>query len=226
MSFPLATGTPWDQMWSLISPALVATLEMVAITTAIMVAAGIPLALLLHNTSPDGLRPQPVVHQALGWVVNVAWSLPFVIVMVALIPLTRSLTGTTIGVWAAVVPLSIVMTCYFARLAEVALRDVRPEVIDIARASGGSRFQTMWRVQLLEAVPGIISNLTLAMVGVVSYTAIAGAVGAGGIGYLAISYGYNQFDNNVMLACVIVLVAIVQVIQLGGNFAARISRHR
>jgi ABC-type methionine transport system permease subunit len=221
MSLGFASNTPVNELWPLVWPAFVQTVEMVGAVLLIALALGTPLALLLHNTGPTGLYPHASVNHAVSVVVNVARSLPFLILMVALIPLSRAITGTTIGIGGAIVPLSIGAIPYYARLMEATLRDVPPSVIEVGRASGGSRLQTMLKVQLPEAVPGLISNLTVAIVNVIEYTAIAGAVGAGGIGYLALSYGYNRFDNTVMLACVVVLVVFVQVTQFAGDRLAR-----
>jgi ABC-type methionine transport system permease subunit len=214
-------ATPWDEMWPLVGPALKQTLQMVGAVLIIALVVGTPLALALHNTSPRGLFPQAVVHNVLGAIVNVGRSIPFLILMAALIPVSRAIVGTTIGVEGAIVPLSLGAIPYYARLMEATLREVPPPVIEVGRASGGTRLQTMLKVQLPEAVPGLISNLTIAIVAVIEYTAIAGAIGAGGIGYLALSYGYNRFDGNVMLACVVILVAFVQVTQFAGDRLAR-----
>jgi D-methionine transport system permease protein len=218
---PLAISTPWNEMWPLVWPAIIQTIEMVGWVLIISLILGTPLALLLHNTSPRGLYPNAPVNTALSVVVNFARSLPFLILMAAMIPITRWIAGTSIGVAGAIVPLSIGAIPYYARLMESTLREVPPSMIEVGRASGGSRMQTMLKVQLPEAVPGLISNITIAIVNVIEYTAIAGAIGAGGIGYLALSYGYNRFDGNVMLVCVVLLVTFVQLTQFVGD---RLSR--
>jgi ABC-type methionine transport system permease subunit len=217
----LATSTPVNELWPLVWPAFLQTLQMVGAVLVIALAVGTPLALLLHNTSPKGLYPRPTVHNVASVIVNFARSLPFLILMAAMIPITRAVAGTSIGVAGAIVPLSIGAIPYYARLMEATLREVPPAMIEVGRAAGGSRLQTMLKVQLPEAVPGLISNLTIAIVNVIEYTAIAGAIGAGGIGYLALSYGYNRFDGNVMLACVVILVAFVQVTQFAGDRFSR-----
>jgi D-methionine transport system permease protein len=224
--FVFGKATPWDEIWPLLGPALSQTLQMVGAVLLIALIVGTPLALLLHNTGPKGLFPQAAVHLVLGTIVNLGRSMPFLILMASIIPLTRAVAGTTIGVAGAIVPLSLGAIPYYARLMEATLREVPPPIIEVGSASGGTRLQTMLKVQLPEAVPGLISNITIAIVAVIEYTAIAGAIGAGGIGYLALSYGYNRFDGNVMLACVVILVAFVQVTQFTGDRLARAVARR
>jgi D-methionine transport system permease protein len=217
----LATLTPIDQLPGMLWPALKQTLEMVGVTMLIVVALGTPLGTVLHNTRPQGLFPHRRLNAVIGWVTNLGRSLPFLVLMAAIIPFTRLVTGTTIGIWAAVVPMTIAGTPFFARLVENALREVPREVTDVARASGGSTMQIILHAQLSEAMPGLAAGLTFNTVGMLEYSAIAGAIGAGGIGYLAVVYGYQRFDTNVMIASIVVLVALVQAIQLLGDFAVR-----
>lgn len=222
----LAASTPVDQLPELVWPALLETLQMVGATIAFAIVAGVPLAVALHNTAPRGLFPSPTVNAVVGWVVNLGRSLPFLVLMAALIPFTRLIVGTSLGVWAAVVPMALAATPYFARLVENSLRDVPPDVIEVGRAAAGSRLQIVRKVQLAEAVPSIVGALTIALIGVIDMSAMAGAVGGGGIGNLAISYGYNRFDNTVMLTTVIVLVVMVQSVQLVGDLVARLVNRR
>jgi D-methionine transport system permease protein len=217
----LATLTPIHQLPGMLWPALKQTLEMVGVTMLIVIALGTPLGTVLHNTRPGGLFPHRRVNAVIGWITNLGRSLPFLVLMAAIIPFTRLITGTTIGIWAAVVPMTIAGTPFFARLVENALREVPREVTDVARASGGSTMQIILHAQLSEAMPGLAAGLTFNTVGMLEYSAIAGAIGAGGIGYLAVVYGYQRFDTNVMIASIIVLVALVQAIQLLGDFAVR-----
>jgi D-methionine transport system permease protein len=217
----LATLTPIDQLPGMLWPALKQTLEMVGATMLIVVALGTPLGTVLHNTRPGGLFPHRRLNAVIGWITNLGRSLPFLVLMAAIIPFTRLITGTTIGIWAAVVPMTIAGTPFFARLVENALREVPREVTDVARASGGSTMQIILHAQLSEAMPGLAAGLTFNSVGMLEYSAIAGAIGAGGIGYLAVVYGYQRFDTNVMIASIVVLVALVQAIQLLGDFAVR-----
>jgi D-methionine transport system permease protein len=217
----LATVTPVDQLPAMLWPALEQTLEMVGVTMAIVVTLGTPLGTALHNTGRGGLFPHRRLNAAIGWVTNLARSLPFLVLMAAIIPFTRLITGTTIGIWAAVVPMTIAGTPFFARLVETSLREVPREVTDVARAAGGSTMQIIVHAQLSEALPSLAAGLTFNSVGMLEYSAIAGAIGAGGIGYLAVVYGYQRFDTNVMIASIVVLVVLVQAIQLTGDFAVR-----
>jgi D-methionine transport system permease protein len=217
----LATVTPVGQLPGMLWPALRQTLEMVGVTMAIVVILGTPLGTVLHNSGPRGLFSNRRANVTIGWITNLGRSLPFLVLMAAIIPFTRLITGTTLGIWAAVVPMTIAGTPFFARLVETALREVPHEVTDVARASGGSTLQIIVHAQLSEALPGLAAGLTFNTVGMLEYSAIAGAIGAGGIGYLAVVYGYERFDTSVMVASIVVLVALVQAIQLLGDFAVR-----
>ncbi|NLU76236.1 ABC transporter permease [Streptomyces sp. HNM0575] len=222
---PLAAGRPLNELWPLLFPAIGETLQMVGVVMFVVVLAGTPLGVLLHNTAPSGLLPRPTLHAVLSWAVSLGRSLPFVILMAAIIPLTRLVAGTTIGVAAAIVPMSLAGTPYFARLVETALRDVPPEAADAGRAAGGSRLQVVTSVQLSEALPALVGGLTIAVVGMLEFSAIAGTIGAGGIGYLAISYGYERFDGTVMTATIVTLIVLVQLIQLTGDRLVRRLSH-
>jgi len=222
----LADVTPWSQMSGLLGPAYLQTIKMVAIVVAAVLALGTPLAVVLHNSGPGGLFPHRRLHATLGWIVNLGRSLPFLILMVAILPFTQLLTGSTIGTAAAVVPMIVAGTPFFARLLENSLRDVPPTVTDVARASGGSALQVIRSAQLSEAWPGMIGNTAILTIGMLEYSAIAGTVGAGGIGYVAVTYGYERYDNNVMLASILVLVLTVAVIQLTGDVLARRATHQ
>jgi D-methionine transport system permease protein len=211
----------WPEIFALLGPALVQTFQMVGIVFVISLVVGIPLAVIVHNTSPAGLFPRPTLHRVLSGIINVLRSVPFLILAAAAIPLSRLIMGTALGVAGAIVPLSLASIPLFARLVETALREVPPAVLNAGLASSGNRWQVIRRVQLPEALPGIVGTVTVATVGIVEFTAVAGAVGAGGLGYLALSYGYSRFDANMMLACVVVLVVIAQVIQFSGDRIAR-----
>lgn len=199
---------------------------MVGLAGAVSVLVGLPLGVLLHTSAPGGLRPVPRVNQVLGAVVNVTRSLPFIILMVALIPLTRLVTGTSIGSTAAAVPLAIGAIPFFARLVEAALRDVDPGSVEAATVTGATRRQVVSKVLLPEALPGLVAATTTTVITLVAYSAMAGAVGGGGLGFLAISYGYRRFDTVVMVLTVVVLVVLVQVVQLVGDSVARRLDHR
>jgi ABC-type methionine transport system permease subunit len=210
---------------ALIFPALGDTLIMVGIVMAIVVIVGIPLGALIHNLAPGGLLENRSAHLALGWIVNVGRSLPFLILMAAIVPFTRLVTGTNIGIAAAVVPMSIAGIAFFTRIVENSLRSVPPSLAKVARASGASRLQIIRTAQLSEAVPSIIGGLTINTIAMIEYSAIAGTIGAGGIGYVAVTYGYQRFDNGVMLATIVVLVALVALVQLSGDAFVRLTTH-
>jgi D-methionine transport system permease protein len=202
------------------------TLEMVAVSSVLTVLLGLPLGMLLHATSPGGLTPQRTVASVVGFVVNVGRSLPFVILMIAVLPFTRWVVGTTLGWEAAVVPLTLGAVPFFARLAESALREVSPGKVEAARVMGSTRRKIVGSVLVREAMPALVSAVTVTVVSLISFSAMAGVIGAGGLGALAISYGYQRFETPVMVACVVVIVVVVQVIQVVGDAVARRLDHR
>ncbi|MBO1903381.1 MAG: methionine ABC transporter permease [Microvirga sp.] len=183
-------------------------------------AAGIPLAVVLVTTSIGGIYEMPRLNRVLGSVINGFRSTPFIILLVALIPFTRLIVGTSIGLWAAVVPLSIAATPFFARIAEVSLREVDHGLVEAAQAMGASRWQIIVHVLLPEALPGIIRGFTITLVSMIGSSAMAGAVGAGGLGDLAMRYGYQRFDTTVMVSVIAVLIVIVTVVQSTGDLIA------
>jgi D-methionine transport system permease protein len=219
--FSLATVTPPNELPDLLLPAIKQTLQMVGVTMAIVVALGTPLGVALHNSAPNGLFPRRKLNAALSWITNLGRSLPFLVLMASIIPFTRLLVGSTIGIWAAVVPMTIAGIPFFGRLVETSLREVPRAVTDVARASGGSTTQIIVSAQLSEALPGLVAGLTLNSIAMLEYSAIAGTIGAGGIGYLAITYGYERFDTNVMIATVVVLIVLVQIVQITGDLSVR-----
>lgn len=205
--------------------AFVDTLTMVGVSASIAVVAGIPLAVLLIVTAPGGFLASPRLYRMVGAIVNGFRATPFIVLLVALIPFTRLVAGTTIGVWAAIVPLAISATPFFARIAEVSLRDVDPGLIEAAQAMGCRKWHVVRHVLLPEALPGIIGGFTITVVALIGASAMAGAVGAGGLGDLAIRYGYQRFDTQVMLIVIAVLIALVSGVQtLGDAFARRLKR--
>lgn len=206
---------------ALVFPALLDTLIMVGIVMGIVVAVGTPLGALVHNLAPDGLFSHRRLHTALSWTVSIGRSLPFLILMAAIVPFTRLITGTNIGIAAAVVPMSIAGIAFFTRIVENSLRSVPPQLSQVAKASGASTLQVIRTAQLAEAVPSIIGGLTINTIAMIEYSAIAGSIGAGGIGYVAVTYGYQRFDNGVMLATILVLVALVACVQKLGDVAVR-----
>lgn len=230
MSIPitsiLATDTPWDEMWPLVWPALQDTLKMVVISTAFVALLGIPLGVLLHVTGRGGLRPQRGVSGVLSTVVGIGRSVPFIVLLAAIIPFTRLVVGTSLGTNAVIVPLVVALVPFYARVVEQTLREVPNALVEMARAAGASRAQTVVKVLLPEALPGLLGGLTITLVAIVGFSAMGGAVGGGGLGELAIDYGYNRFDGHVMLATVVLLVVLVQIFQLLGDLAVRRTSHR
>lgn len=212
----------FDALWQ----AFLDTLYMVGISAAIVWLAGIPLAVLLVTTARGQIFEAPLINRVLGSIVNGFRATPFIILLVALIPLTRLLTGTTIGVWAAIVPITISATPFFARIAEVSLREVSPGVIEAAQAMGCQKRHIIFNVLLPEAMPSIIGGFTITLVAMISASAMAGAIGAGGLGDLAIRYGYQRYDTTVMVAVIAILIALVSVIQFAGDRYVYYLKHR
>ncbi|CAJ3599529.1 ABC transporter permease [Burkholderia pseudomallei] len=200
------------------------TLWMVGASALVAALVGVPLALVLVTTAPGGLYERRGVNAALGAIVNAFRSTPFVILLVALLPFTRFVIGTTIGVWAAIVPLSIAAIPFFARIAEVSLREVDKGLVEAAQAMGAERRHIVLHVLLPEALPGIVGGFTITVVALIGSTAMAGAVGAvgaGGLGDLAIRYGYQRFDTAVMATVIAILIALVTVVQFTGDRVVR-----
>jgi D-methionine transport system permease protein len=213
---------PFEQYWH----AFLDTLLMVGVSSAVAFLAGVPLAVLLIVTAPKGFLASPRLHRVIGSIVNGFRATPFIVLLVALIPFTRWISGTSIGVWAAIVPLSISATPFFARIAEVSLREIDPGLIEAAQAMGCTKLDIIWHVYLPEALPGIIGGFTITLVALISSSAMAGAVGAGGLGDLAIRYGYQRFDTEVMLIVIAVLIALVTAVQFGGDRYVRYLKNR
>ncbi|WP_167098569.1 methionine ABC transporter permease [Mycobacterium sp. DL592] len=214
---------PVNELPGLLIPALLDTLIMVGIVMTIVVAVGVPLGALIHNLAPGGLFENPLLHTILSWIISIGRSLPFLILMAAIMPFTRFITGTNIGIAAAVVPMSLAGIAFFTRIVENALRSVPPSVVKVARASGASRLQIIRTAQLNEAIPAILGGLTINIIAMIEYSAIAGTIGAGGIGYVAVTYGYQRFDQGVMLATIIILVATVAAVQFIGDVLVRFT---
>ena len=202
------------------------TLMMVGISSGVGALLGIPLGIVLNVTDTHGILPHPVFNRVMGLLVNAVRSTPFIILLVAVIPFTRLITGTSIGTGAAIVPLTIAATPFVARLVEAALREVDPGLIEAAQAMGATDRQIIWKILLPEAFPGIIAGLTITVVSLVGYSAMAGAVGGGGLGDLGIRYGYQRFLPEVMAAVVLILIAFVQIVQSLGDRLVRHVSHR
>lgn len=206
-----------DQLIDLLLTGTTDTLIMVGVSAIVAFLIGLPMAVVLVSTSEHGIYPSKPINQALGWVVNITRSVPFLILMVALIPITRWIVGTSYGVWAAVVPLTLAATPFFARIAKVSLREVDQGLIEAAQAIGCNRKQIIWHVVLPEALPGIVAGFTVTLVTMINSSAIAGAIGAGGLGDIAYRYGYQRFDMQIMLAVIVVLVILVMLVQATGD---------
>ena len=193
------------------------TAWMVGWSFLIVVVLGLTVGVILRLASPDGLRPNPLVYQSVGIVVNLARSLPFLILMIALISFTRWLVGTAYGATAAIVPLSVGAIPFYARVVESALREVSPGKIEAAQVMGANTWQVIRKVLLPESLPGLISGATLTLVTLIGYSTMAGAIGGGGVGDFAIRYGYQRFNGEVLLMAVVVLIIIVQLVQSIGD---------
>ncbi|WP_445399790.1 methionine ABC transporter permease [Streptomyces sp. LE64] len=215
----------WSEMWPLLEQACWDTLYMVGWSTVIAVVGGLPLGVLLVLTDRGGLLQNVVLNKVLGQLVNVARSMPFIILMVALMGFTREITGTTIGREAAIVPLAIGAIPFFARLVETAVREVDGGLVEAVQAMGGNTWTVVRRVLVPESLPSLISSATTTVVALIGYSAMAGTVGAGGLGDIAIRYGYQRFETELMWVTVAILAVVISVIQFAGDLAAR-SLHR
>lgn len=202
------------------------TLFMVAVSGGIGAALGIPLGILLFITDRRSFLPMPGVHLALATIINALRSVPFIILLVAIIPLTRLIVGSSIGTAAAIVPLTISVAPFIARIVETSLREVDRGLVEAAQAMGATNLQIIWKVLLPEARPGILAGLTIAVVSLIGYSAMAGVVGGGGLGDLGIRYGYQRFMPEVMWPVVLVLVILVQGLQSLGDWLVRRLSHR
>ncbi len=211
----------YDMLIGLLAKALWQTLQMVVASGVIGTIIGLPIGVFLATSGKGELFPAPAVNRVVGLVVNAARSTPFIILVVAIIPFTRLLTGTSIGTAAAIVPLTVATIPFIARLIESAIREVDKGLIEAARAMGATPLQIVTKVLLAEAKPGIAMALTLTAVSLIGYSAMVGAVGGGGLGDLGIRYGYQRFMPDVMLAVVVVLIVLVQAVQSAGDNLAR-----
>ncbi|MFN4009000.1 MAG: methionine ABC transporter permease [Pannonibacter sp.] len=208
-------------LW-LIAKATGQTLHMVGVAALVGSLLGVPLGVFLATSAKGELFAAPMANRVIGLVVNAARSTPFIILVVAIIPFTRLIAGTSIGTSAAIVPLTVATVPFVARLVEAAVREVDPGLVEAARAMGATPLQIVQKVLLAEALPGLTLALTLTLVSLIGYSAMVGAVGGGGLGDLGIRYGYQRFMPDVMLAVVVVLIVLVQVVQSAGD---RLARH-
>lgn len=208
----------WKYFKGIIGPSIFTTLYMLAATMLLAFVFGFALTVALVITRPDGLRPNKRVYDALDFTVNMVRSFPIIILIVAISPITRAVVGTTIGAKAAILPLTIAATPFLARIFENAFAQVDKQLIEAARSFGASDTQIIFRVMLKEAVPSMISGTTLATISYLSATTMAGAVGAGGLGAVALNYGYQSFNNTILYTSVLLLCILVQIIQGFGNY--------
>ncbi len=214
-----------SSLLQLVSPAVGETLYMVIVSTLLAYLLGLPLGVILVVTSPGHILPNPWVERILGTLINILRSAPFIILLVAFIPFTRVLVGTSIGTTAAIVPLVISAAPFVARVVESSLKEVPYGVIEAALSMGASPLQIIQKVLLPEAKSSLILGITITTISVIGYTAMAGAVGGGGLGDLAIQYGYNRFRTDIMIVTVVILVVIVQGLQSIGTTLARKLTH-
>jgi len=198
-----------------------ATLTMTLVSSFFAYALGIPLGVLLMMSAPGSLKPNRLLNSVLGWIVNIGRSIPFVIMVVALIPLSRLITGTSLGVKGAIPALVIAATPFVARLIENSLQEVPSGVVEAAQSYGASTFQIVWKVLLREGLPSIARSIPITVITIFSYTAIAGMVGAGGLGDIAVRYGYHRYKTDVMIGTIVIMVILIQVIQSLGNIGVR-----
>lgn len=215
-----------EMMLGLLVDSLWETIIMVGISGLIGGLIGIPLGVFLRLTDYGGILQNAAANRIVGWLVNALRSTPFIILLVAIIPFTRLITGSSIGTWAAVVPLTVAAAPFIARLVETALREVDNGLVEAAQSMGATTWQIVWKVLLPEALPGIVAGLTISFVSLTGYSAMAGAIGGGGLGDLGIRYGYQRFLPDVMLVVVVILIFFVQAIQSLGDWAVRRLSHR
>ena len=206
-----------EQVIKLLITGTLDTLQMTVISTIMAMIIGIPLGVVLVVTSKGHILENAALNKILGAIVNATRSIPFIILMVAIIPFTRMVVGTSIGTTAACVPLTLAAIPFLARLVETYIKDIQFGVIEAAQSMGASPFQIIRKVLLPEALPTIIDNVTVLIVNLIGYSAMAGAIGGGGLGDIAIRYGYQRFQGDIMLATIIILIIMVQVIQMIGD---------
>ena len=206
-----------EQVVKLLITGTLDTLQMTVISTIMAMIIGIPLGVVLVVTSKGHILENAALNKILGAIVNATRSIPFIILMVAIIPFTRMVVGTSIGTTAACVPLTLAAIPFLARLVETSIKDIQFGVIEAAQSMGASPFQIIRKVLLPEALPTIIDNVTVLIVNLIGYSAMAGAIGGGGLGDIAIRYGYQRFQGDIMLSTIIILIIMVQVIQMIGD---------
>jgi D-methionine transport system permease protein len=208
-------------MTSLLLHSFWETILMVGTSVVLSILIGVPLAVLLSITAPNGLWPHPWLNHTLGGCVNAIRSIPYIILIVLLMPVTRLIVGSSIGTLAAIFPLSLAGALLVARMVEDSLRNVPQELVEVGLAMGASRRQIITKILLYEAMPSIATGITTVLINLIGFSAMAGAVGGGGLGDLAIRYGYQRYDLSLMMVIVVILVILVQGIQMVGDFISR-----
>ncbi len=212
-------------MLDLLIPPFLETIYMVSVSTVFSLIIGFPLGILLVITEKDGLWEKILLNNILNTVINILRSIPFIILIILLFPLSSLIVGTKIGTTATIVPLSIAAAPFVARLMEGSFKEVDPGLIELGVSIGGNTYEIIKKVLIPEALPSIISGITLTIINLIGYSAMAGAVGGGGLGNLALQYGYYRYQTDVMILCVIVIVILVQMIQwLGNKLALRVNK--
>ncbi|MFI8103017.1 methionine ABC transporter permease [Streptomyces sp. NPDC086023] len=216
----------WSEMQPLLTQGTYDTLYMVLWSTLVTVAGGLPLGILLVLTDKGGLLQNRILNKIIGVIVNIGRSLPFIILLIFLIPVTTFVVGTFIGPTAMIVPLAIGAIPFFARLVETAVREVDHGLVEAVQSMGGGVPTLIWKVFLPQALPSLVAGVTTTVITLVGYSAMAGAVGGEGLGSKAITYGFQRFETGFMIATVVVLIAIVTVIQLVGDGVVRLLARR
>lgn len=209
------------QNWDMFVKGTMETLYMTLVSTVLAYIIGLPLGIWVYVTTPDGIHPAPKTNTILGWIINIGRSIPFIILMVALIPFARLVVGKSIGSTAACVSLIVAAAPFIARLAESSLEELDGGVIEAAKTMGATNSQIIWKVLLPESVPSLVRGLSITTITLIGYSAMAGAVGGGGLGDIAIRFGYHRYQKDIMIITIILLVVIVQLIQCLFNFMAR-----
>lgn len=210
--------TPLNAMLNLVGNATLQTLSMVFASTFFSLLLGFPLGILLCVSDPStGISPKPVLFKVLTRIVNILRSFPFIILMILIFPLSRIIIGTSIGTVATILPLSIAAAPFVARIIETALKEVEPGLVQAARAIGSTKMQIIFKVLIPEALPSLVAGITLTIINIIGYSAMAGAIGGGGLGDLAIRYGYQRFRTDIMIASVLVILVLVEIIQFFGT---------
>ncbi len=210
---------------TLLYKATIETVYMVVVSGVVATVVGLPWGIVLYTSRKGNILSHPLLYQVLAAIVNVTRSIPFIILMIAVIPITRVLVGSSIGTNAAIVPLSLCAMPFIARVVENALLEVDTGLVEAATAMGATAWQIVCKILIPEAMPGIINGLTLTVVSLIGYSAMAGAVGGGGLGDLAIRYGYQRFDTSVMFMTIVVIIVLVQAMQLVGDKLAKWYAH-